>query len=191
MIWSVLTSLGWQVGDRAGDDGDWLHVLLLPGADVDEMALDGGGGGHRRGRRWVRPPGPWRPSKLRLQVGATLAGASLSGFMARHMQQPALRQSAPASRKTRSSPSASAWCADLLAARHDHRPDAVADAAAAEDAGRGAQVLDPAVGARADEDDVDADLLIGVPAVEAHVASARSASSRVEKGTLTRGGTRR
>ena len=60
--------------------------------------------------RWVRPPRPWRPSKLRLLVlAARSPGASLSGFIARHIEQPGSRQSAPAAVKTRSRPSASAW----------------------------------------------------------------------------------
>ncbi len=59
--------------------------------------------------RWVRPPGPWRPSKLRLEVDALRScGASLSGFMPRHIEQPASRHSAPASVKTWSRPSAMA-----------------------------------------------------------------------------------
>src|SRR5690606_28161104 len=59
--------------------------------------------------RWVRPPRPWRPSKLRLLVLAERSpGVSLSGFMARHIEQPGSRQSAPAARKMRSRPSASA-----------------------------------------------------------------------------------
>mmetsp|Transcript_14615 Transcript_14615/g.41535 ORF Transcript_14615/g.41535 Transcript_14615/m.41535 type:complete len:272 (+) Transcript_14615:1106-1921(+) len=61
--------------------------------------------------RWVRPPAPWRPSKLRLLVLAHRSpGSSLSGFMARHMEHPGSRQSKPASRNTASSPSASACC---------------------------------------------------------------------------------
>ena len=60
--------------------------------------------------RWVRPPRPWRPSKLRLLVEAQRSpGASLSGFMARHIEQPGSRQSKPAAANTRSMPSASAW----------------------------------------------------------------------------------
>ena len=59
--------------------------------------------------RWVRPPRPCRPSKLRLLVDAARSpGASLSGFMARHIEQPGSRQSNPAAVNTRSSPSASA-----------------------------------------------------------------------------------
>ena len=61
--------------------------------------------------RWVRPPRPWRPSKLRFEVAAQRSpGSSLSAFMARHMEQPGSRQSKPAATKIRSRPSASAWC---------------------------------------------------------------------------------
>mmetsp|Transcript_59889 Transcript_59889/g.168801 ORF Transcript_59889/g.168801 Transcript_59889/m.168801 type:complete len:222 (-) Transcript_59889:1100-1765(-) len=60
--------------------------------------------------RCVRPPAPWRPSKLRFDVAAQRScGCSWSGFMARHMEQPGSRQSKPASRKTLSRPSSSAW----------------------------------------------------------------------------------
>ena len=40
--------------------------------------------------------------------GAALSGASLSAFMARHIEQPGSRHSKPAAMKMRSSPSASA-----------------------------------------------------------------------------------
>ena len=58
----------------------------------------------------VRPVGePWRPLKLRLEVEAQIwRPESLSGFIARHMEQPAWRHSKPASAKTLSRPSASA-----------------------------------------------------------------------------------
>ena len=59
--------------------------------------------------RWVRPPRPWRPSKLRLEVEAQRSpGWRMSGFMPRHIEQPAVRQSNPAARKTSSRPSCSA-----------------------------------------------------------------------------------
>src|SRR6202789_1218371 len=59
--------------------------------------------------RWVRPPRPWRPSKLRLLVEAQRSpGARISGFMPRHMEQPGPRPSKPAARNTSSSPSSSA-----------------------------------------------------------------------------------
>src|SRR5262249_12501623 len=61
--------------------------------------------------RCVRPPAPWRPSKFRFDVDAQRSpGESTSGFMPRHIEQPARRHSNPASVKTRSSPSASACC---------------------------------------------------------------------------------
>src|SRR5215211_7337275 len=47
--------------------------------------------------RWVRPLNPWRPSKLRFDVEAQRScGLSLSGFMARHIEQPGSRHSKPA-----------------------------------------------------------------------------------------------
>src|SRR5690606_38032961 len=50
---------------------------------------------------------PWRPLKFRLDDEAhTCRPSSLSGFMARHIEHPASRNSNPASVKTRSSPSA-------------------------------------------------------------------------------------
>ncbi len=60
--------------------------------------------------RSVRPPRPWRPSKLRLLVlTAYCPGESWSPFMAMHIEQPDSRHSAPAARKTSWSPSRSAW----------------------------------------------------------------------------------
>src|SRR6266566_3045250 len=59
--------------------------------------------------RWVRPPRPCRPSKLRLEVAAQRSPTpSTSAFMPRHIEQPAFRHSKPASRNTRSNPSRSA-----------------------------------------------------------------------------------
>jgi hypothetical protein len=59
--------------------------------------------------RWVRLPVPWRSTVLRFDVEAQrLPGATLSPFMATHIEQPDSPQLKPASRNTRSSPSASA-----------------------------------------------------------------------------------
>src|SRR3954451_13337905 len=47
--------------------------------------------------RCVLPLKPWPPSKLRLEVEAQRSsGASLSGFIARHIEQPGSRHSNPA-----------------------------------------------------------------------------------------------
>src|SRR3546814_791873 len=60
--------------------------------------------------RWVRAPGPWRPTKLRFEVETLrLPGGTRSPLKARHMEQPGSRHWKPASLKIRSSPSASAW----------------------------------------------------------------------------------
>mmetsp|Transcript_3665 Transcript_3665/g.7812 ORF Transcript_3665/g.7812 Transcript_3665/m.7812 type:complete len:240 (+) Transcript_3665:1090-1809(+) len=60
-------------------------------------------------QRCVRPPTPCRPSKLRLDVEAHLSlSPSLSGFMARHIEQPGSRHSKPASSRMMSRPSSSA-----------------------------------------------------------------------------------
>src|SRR5690606_9937233 len=59
--------------------------------------------------RWVRPPLPCRPSKLRLDVAAQCSpGRRRSGFMARHMEQPGSRHSKPAALKITSRTSRSA-----------------------------------------------------------------------------------
>src|SRR5436190_9126999 len=59
--------------------------------------------------RCVRPPRPWRPSKLRFDVAAQRSPAPrTSSFMPRHIEHPALRHSKPAARNTWSRPSCSA-----------------------------------------------------------------------------------
>ena len=123
--------------------------------------------------RWVRPPAPWRPSKLRLLVEAQRSpGSSRSAFIARHIEQPGSRHSKPAPLKTSSRPSRSACSFTRPGARHDHRQLDVAGDPAAEAAhhrGRLAQVLDARVGARADEDLVDADVVDRLVRLERHV----------------------
>src|SRR6266550_4999497 len=59
--------------------------------------------------RCVRPPGPCRPSKLRLEVDAQRSpGPRMSGFIPKHIEHPASRHSKPALLNTRSNPSRSA-----------------------------------------------------------------------------------
>src|SRR5580704_18118823 len=91
----------------SGDDHDGLHQCRSSGvANVPATAVAAATAGETR---CVRPPRPWRPSKLRFEVDAHRSPtASLSGFMARHMEQPGSRHSKPAAVKTLSSPSASA-----------------------------------------------------------------------------------
>src|SRR3569832_945435 len=59
--------------------------------------------------RCVRPPAPWRPSKLRFEVEALRSPASnRSAFIARHIEQPGSRHSKPAAVNISSRPSSSA-----------------------------------------------------------------------------------
>ena len=59
--------------------------------------------------RCVRPPRPWRPSKLRLLVDAHRSpSCRMSSFIARHIEQPASRHSKPASVNILARPSSSA-----------------------------------------------------------------------------------
>src|SRR5207237_3858913 len=114
-----------------GDDLVGVHVVAVQHADVTGDCLDRP---HRPGppsgaqslmsTKWPsiaaaaaicgetrcdRAPRPWRPSKLRFEVDATRSpGAAMSGFMPRHIEQPAPRQSNPARRNTSSRPSCSA-----------------------------------------------------------------------------------
>ena len=69
--------------------------------------------------RCVRPPLPWRPSKLRLLVDALRSpGCRMSGFIPRHIEQPAPRHSKPGGSKT---------CVEALAFGLDLHRDAAGD----------------------------------------------------------------
>src|SRR5690606_28363703 len=91
----------------AGVGAERFHQFRSSGLDrVPRTAVAAATSGDTR---CVRPPLPWRPSKLRLEVDALRSpGASWSGFMPRHIEQPAERHSAPAALNTSSRPSASA-----------------------------------------------------------------------------------
>ena len=93
--------------DRARSGGRTAPSVQLP--HVDEVSGDGGRRGHLRRDQMRAAAAPWRPSKLRFEVDAQRSpGCRMSGFMPRHIEQPALRHSKPASVKTRSRPSSSA-----------------------------------------------------------------------------------
>src|ERR1019366_7055614 len=96
-----------EEADRPCDDAYRIHQLqLLMSTKWPSIAAAAAICGETR---WVRPPRPWRPSKLRFEVEAQRSpGARMSGFTPRHIEHPATRQSKPASRNTRSRPSASA-----------------------------------------------------------------------------------
>src|SRR2546427_10934802 len=100
--------VGIDVGARererpAGDAANGLHQRRSDGiAKWPAIAVAAATAGETR---WVRPPGPCRPSKLRFEVDAQRSpGRRMSGFIPRHIEQPALRHSNPASTKMRSRP---------------------------------------------------------------------------------------
>src|SRR5438552_8610780 len=92
---------------RALDPGDGLHHQRSSGrVKWPAIAV---AAATRGLTRWVLPPLPWRPSKLRLLVEALrFPGPRMSGFMPRHIEQPAPRHSKPAAWKTSCRPSPSA-----------------------------------------------------------------------------------
>src|SRR5690606_5839054 len=97
-----------QVGDGTLDDRDRLHAQLHSRMST-KCPSTAAAAAICGLTRWLRAPRPCRPSKLRFDVEATRSpGAATSGFMPRHIEQPAARQSNPAERNTSSSPSASA-----------------------------------------------------------------------------------
>ena len=75
--------------------------------------------------RCVRPPRPWRPSKLRFEVEAQRSpGCRMSGFMPRHIEQPASRHSKPALLEDLVEALLLGLRLHLLRAGHDHRAHA-------------------------------------------------------------------
>ena len=104
-----------QVEYEENDEGEMELVLTAPDMVTDFSAGDDSvprtavAAATGMETKWVRPPLPWRPSKLRFDVEAQRSpGSSVSGFIPRHIEQPAPRHSKPAARKISSSPSASA-----------------------------------------------------------------------------------
>ena len=161
----------------AGVPGELLHDVSPSGqasggrsegeASVPVTAVAAATSGETR---CVRPPLPCRPSKLRFDVEALRSpGSSWSGFMPRHIEQPAPRHSPPASLKTTSRPSSSACSRTRNEPGHDEQPGVRRDVPALDHLGGGPQVLDAAVGAGADEDRVDLDLAHRGAGLETHV----------------------
>ena len=106
--------------------------------------------------RKVRPPLPWRPSKLRLLVlTAYWPGLQLVAVHRDAHRAAGLAPVGAGGLEDVGQALALGLALHLVAAGHDHQRDAVGDLAVLERRGGEAQVADPAVRARADEDDVD------------------------------------
>ncbi len=107
--------------------------------------------------RCVRAPWPWRPSKLRFDVDATRSpAAAVSPFMPDAHR--AARLAPLEARVDEDAVEALGLGGALDQARARHDPRRHDRAAALRDARRRAQVVEPAVRARADEDAVDGDV---------------------------------
>src|SRR4051812_32901437 len=90
-----------RYGQRCGDRGlrreALHHINSRTSVSRPVTAAAAAIGGESK---WVRPPAPWRPSKLRFEVEAQRwRGSSLSLLIATHIEQPGSRHSKPASVK--------------------------------------------------------------------------------------------
>ena len=148
--------------------GSSLRRQELP--DVDEPARDGRGRRHRRADQVGPAAGPLSPLEIAVAgAGRTLAGGEPVGV---HRQAHAATGLSPLGARGFEhlvQPLGLGLGADLFAARDDQGPDTRCDLPALQDIRRAPQVLDPAVGARPDEDDVDGDLADRGAGGQAHV----------------------
>ena len=135
--------------------------------------------------RCVRPPRPCRPSKLRFDVDAHRSpGARTSGFMPRHIEQPARRHSKPGVEEDLVEPLLLGLALHRRRAGDDHRAHAVGDAppgddrAAARRSSIRAFVHEPM---KTRSTRISAS---GVPGLEAHVARARARPPRARAGVV-------
>src|SRR5439155_8247640 len=102
-------------GRARGDAAERLHAALPTACGSTKCPARAAAAASAGLTRGVRPPAPWRPSKFRFDVDAQRSpGWRMSGFMPRHIEQPARRHSKPAAEKILSSPSSSA-CSLTLA----------------------------------------------------------------------------
>ena len=125
--------------------------------------------------RCVRPPRPWRPSKLRLLVEAQRSpGERMSGFMARHIEQPGSRHSNPASRKIAVQALRLGLRLHRLRAGNHHRAHRASKPCSRGDACRGAQILNAPLVQEPMKTRSIAISSSGVPAFRPMYSSARS-----------------
>src|SRR5215212_7661977 len=168
MIWSVSTSarsstLTLPATVRMGS-------MSVPGPDVDEAPLDGGRSGHLRGDQ-VRTP---TAALAALEVAVRGRGAALPRREDVGVHAEAHRAAGAAPVEARGpedlvEPLPLGLDLDLLGAGHDHRVDRARDPAALDHLGGGAQIADPRVRARPDEDAVELDRLHRGASLEPHV----------------------
>ena len=145
--------------DPSGEPQRRRSLLVLPTRECRRNARR-----RRRRRPWRAKPDACGPPCLAALRScdcwsrrSARPASEMSGFMPRHMLQPASRHSKPASAKDPVQPFGFGLPLHLPAAGHDHRRDASGDMVAAHHGRRRPQVFDAAVGAGADEHAIDAD----------------------------------
>jgi hypothetical protein len=113
---------------------------------------------------------PWRPSKLRFEVEAQRScGFSLIVVHREAHRAARLAPFEAGALKMDVETLGLRLLLDEAGARHDHRVDAFAHALAADHAGGGAQILDAAIGAGADEHALDGDVDHRRARLQAHI----------------------
>ena len=173
-------------GGRSG--GRTAPSVPAPVATSTRWPGDRGRGGHLRatpggcGRRGPGGPRSCGSTSTRSARRAAGCRGSCRGTSSSRRS----RHSKPASVKTRSRPSRSACGFTSLEPGTTIARHASATRCALDDAGGGAQVLDAAVRARADEDAVDRDVLDRRAGLERHVAAARAPRRRSSAARGTR-----
>src|SRR5215472_15483954 len=167
MIWSVSTSRRSSATARPS-------MRLIPGMlQVSwQREVSGDGGGRRHGWRHEvgAPAGALAP--LEVAVAGRRRALARSQDVAVHAQAHRAARRAPLEAGVGEGPVQALGLGlglDPGQAGHDQGPDAGADLAAAGDLGGGPQVLQPAVGARADEHRVDLDVADRGAGAEVHV----------------------
>src|SRR6187551_835905 len=157
MIWSVSTSARSRTETLPSITS--IGLISAPIPDVDKMALDCGSGRHPRTDQMGTPT--LALTTLEIAVRGRGAALSLDQSVGVHSKAHRAARLAPLEASGAEDLVQALFlrgCLDLLRPGHDHRPYGVGDATPLDDRGRLAQILDPGVGAGADEDALGPDL---------------------------------
>ena len=145
-------------------------AVKFPVSNVREMAFIAAAAAIIGLTRCVRPPRPWRPSKLRLLVEAQRSpGFRMSGFMPRHIEQPDSRHSKSGLLKNLVQAFLLGSVLNFLRSGNHHGANAGCHFVPLGHSRRRAQIFQPRVGAGTDEHAIDANLLHRRARLQAHV----------------------
>ena len=146
------------------------------------MAGDGGGGGHGRADQVGAAARPLTALEVAVAgAGRALAGPELVGVHGQAHAASGLPPFGAGLEEDAVQAFRLGLVPDSLAAGHDQGLHAGGRLSSLEDPGRRPQVFDPAVGARADEDDVDRDRADRRAGLEPHVLQSAAGRRRVRR----------